>query len=334
MTNPKIPLVSKESAEFFASMFKELDLRSYDLLRKATLPSDIHKETNYLCLPESSLKNFMEVLGESLENDRLGIVFLRSCRETFIPKMVGVLTPNQSLKAALEEFCEVLKQESTGAHVCVENSGGKWWLVRHKSKSDEVWFKYAEMFSVMFMAELLRVLTSNRWTPTIIGIQDSSAEDFKKLPTLGKATFSVERPVTALEIPQSLIDLPINLQSVEQSKLLLGQLDLGEEASYVDQFRLAMRPYLSMGKLPITLAAQILRTNVRTLQRKLKKEDRIYQELIEEMVFDEIKECLTSTDFPVTQVASQFGYSDSAHFGRSFKRVTGLTPTQYRAQRA
>lgn len=43
-------------------------------------------------------------------------------------------------------------------------------------------------------------------------------------------------------------------------------------------------------------------------------------------------ELLRTTDLPITQVALNVGFSDGAHFARTFQRETGLTPKAYRRQ--
>ena len=40
---------------------------------------------------------------------------------------------------------------------------------------------------------------------------------------------------------------------------------------------------------------------------------------------------LSNSDAPLTEVALACGFSDQSHFSRVFKRLTGMTPTQYRA---
>ncbi|UPR53069.1 AraC family transcriptional regulator [Vibrio cyclitrophicus] len=327
-----IPLVSRESVEFFASMFKDIDDKTYALLRAATIPNDIHKDTPYEYLPESCLKNCLEVLAQHLEDDRLGWLFLRSCKESFIPRMLMTISKTTSLKDALEQFCKNITNESTATNVYLEQKGGTWWLVREKIGVEDVWFKYAEMFSVIYMAELLRSLTNNQWSPNRIGVQSPCIEDFSKLSSLDQAQFFIERPVTAVEISEVLLFAPVKIEAnVKRREVVVSSKDLNA-LSFKEQFELAISPYLSMGKLPIKLAAEILRMNVRTLQRRLSSEGIVYKQCIEELVFEKIAYHLHSSDESITQIANRFGYSDSAHFSRSFKRIFNQSPSTYRKQ--
>jgi AraC-like DNA-binding protein len=43
---------------------------------------------------------------------------------------------------------------------------------------------------------------------------------------------------------------------------------------------------------------------------------------------------LMTTEFPLSRIAMEAGFTDQAHFARLFKRATGLTPRAFRAERA
>lgn len=334
MPSHLIPMVSKESVRLFTLMLKDIDDNAYQLLRAATIPIDINEadSRDYQYLPESTLKNLMEVLSTSMSEDKLGVVFWRSCKENFIPYFLSKLGGSKTLKEALEEFSNVVSQESSGATVYVQEAGNSYWLVREKNGVDEPWFQFAEMFSVLFMCELLRSLTNGIWRPTRIGVRSKDSLPFSKLPSLDFAQFFTERPATAVEIPKSFINTPVDVPASALTQRVPVDLTQVDQGSFIDEFKLAIYPYLPVGKLPIKLAAEILRMNVRTLQRRLKSENVVYKTLIEEMVFEQVCDILATTDYAITDIATKFGYSDSPHFIRSFKRIYGITPQQYRLQ--
>ena len=42
------------------------------------------------------------------------------------------------------------------------------------------------------------------------------------------------------------------------------------------------------------------------------------------------KELLQETNLPVSEICTQVGYGDLKHFNQTFKKVTSLSPGQYR----
>ncbi|MBW3697754.1 AraC family transcriptional regulator [Vibrio sp. T187] len=323
-----VHVVEREHVEFFVSLFKEIDENIYSLLKESKIPGDIQSpQSDYSHVPESTLKNLMQVLGSKTSSENFGVLIWSACKNVYIPKFVSQLTQGHSLKEALDEFSTHLKKHSSNAKVYTQYAGGKWWLVRDKTGRDEIWFKYGEMFSVVFMSELLRTLTNHKWQPSEIGITSEEHQDFARLPELSNAQFFTGRDVTALHIPTALMKAPVS-----QVRKRPSTADISKTAitGFLPSFKLAVKPYLSMGKLPIKMASQILNINVRTIQRKLEKESAIYSEVIESMVLEQMIELIKCDSLPITVIAARMGYSDSAHFTRAFKRLTHMTPSQYR----
>ncbi len=202
--------------------------------------------------------------------------------------------------------------------------------MREKYGLDEAWFKYAEMFSVLCMTELLRALSNDEWKPGRIGIQSPNIAEFSQLPSLELAQFFIERPVTAVEIPEDVLLSPVKISTPIKTFTHPLTTEELEALSFAEQFTLAIKPYLSMGKLPIKIAAEILRMNVRTLQRKLSAENIVYKQFVEELVFEQVSKRIVESNESITEIANRYGYSDAAHFTRSFNRIFGCSPSNYR----
>lgn len=325
-----IPLVQRQDVVFFASLLKGLEGNIYPLLQQAKVPADLYSgENSYDYLPENTVKNLIQALGEKLEPQEFIVLVSSACKNIYIPGFIRRLTQRGSLREALDEFAEQLKSNVTHTKVYTQFTGGRWWLVREKEGVDEAWFTHAELFSVIFISELLSALTANRWRPKQVGIQSADESIFSTLPQLTRSQFFTDRPVTAFSIEESLITAPVSHPyiSTEEHVAATPSLDC-----FLGTFKLAIQPYLSMGKLPIKTAAQILHLNVRTLQRRLAKEKVQYGAIIEEMVLEQTLDLLKCPSLKITSIAIRMGYSDAAHFTRAFKRQMSMTPTQYRRQ--
>ncbi|GIC76632.1 AraC family transcriptional regulator [Moritella sp. F3] len=324
-----ITVVKREDVQFFVGIFKIMNDNMFTLLREANIPGDIYDhKSEYQYLPETTVNNLVKILGSRTTKEDFGLLMWSACKEVYVPKFVAKLTKTETLKSALDQFGEQLQDVSSGANIYTQYRRGRWWLVRDKSPTDEPWFKYAELFSVIFINELLKSLTAGKWWPVNVGIQYHDAKDYQALPELSQAQFYVGRPVTAFSISDDLINSPVMLSSVPKVSEL-GRSSVLDK-TFLSTFKLAIKPYLSMGKLPIKLAAEVLNIHVRTIQRRLDKEGTTYSKLVENICLEQTLDLLSERNLSITLIASKMGYSDSAHFTRAFKRQMQMTPRQYR----
>ena len=69
-----------------------------------------------------------------------------------------------------------------------------------------------------------------------------------------------------------------------------------------------------------------------TLRRRLKREGTTFQQLKDNARCEAAKLCLHRPELSINEVALEMGFTDPSAFHRSFKKWTGLTPGQFRAQ--
>jgi len=94
----------------------------------------------------------------------------------------------------------------------------------------------------------------------------------------------------------------------------------------------AMAPLLPHGKANAVEIARRIGMSRRTLARKLSSEDLTFSAIAEELKGDLAKHYLKASDLPISQIAWLLGYSEVSAFTHAFKRWTGMTPRQSRAQ--
>jgi AraC-like DNA-binding protein len=81
----------------------------------------------------------------------------------------------------------------------------------------------------------------------------------------------------------------------------------------------------------IERAAQDLGTSVRTLQRRLREHDTTFREQLARSQVEAAKRWLRGTDAPVSRIAYEVGCGTPQQLSRLFRRLTGRTPTAWRA---
>jgi AraC-like DNA-binding protein len=76
--------------------------------------------------------------------------------------------------------------------------------------------------------------------------------------------------------------------------------------------------------------AEQLNCSARTLRRHLKDLGCSYQELLDELRFEQAKRMLCEDQLPIYRIAEVLGFSETASFRHAFVRWSGVAPSQFR----
>ena len=94
--------------------------------------------------------------------------------------------------------------------------------------------------------------------------------------------------------------------------------------------RAILESYVSDGGMSLDMAAELTGTTRRTLQRRLRASGLTFSELQMQVRFRAITQLLSDSSIPIRDVAHEAGFDDQSHFARSFRRIAGVSPRQYR----
>lgn len=117
-------------------------------------------------------------------------------------------------------------------------------------------------------------------------------------------------------------------------KILVRELALREHAGIKDQARAFLIEQLPRGEPSAKALADHLYVSLRSLQRKLAKENTSYDTLLSETRHTLALSYLLDPQYSSTEITYLLGYSDTSSFTRAFRRWTGETPSSYRANKA
>lgn len=147
------------------------------------------------------------------------------------------------------------------------------------------------------------------------------------------APVRIERPVALLRVPISLANRPLsggdeNLHRLAMA-FLAGQTG-GADTALAPQVRTTLQKLLGTAAPEIDAVARLLTIHPRTLQRRLAAEGTTFATLLDEVRRSEARRYLTTTDMPMSQVASLIGLAEQSVFTRCCRRWWDATPTAVR----
>ncbi|MBY7729813.1 helix-turn-helix transcriptional regulator [Vibrio splendidus] len=328
MTSKGIPLVRTDCVHDLAELFSDEDINVHSLISRVKAPVDIQR-CEFPFIPETVLLNIIEMFGQRVCLDTFVTRVWLICKNVYIPSVIAQLDKARegTVKEALEEFCENIRYYSSGVRISLKLYNDCYWLVREKEGSTEGWFKYAEIFSVIFMDELITALTKNNSKQKYVTIVSPDTECFFECSRLAHVQFFTLRSVTGIRLNGDMLSQKVCIQKKSEKRAVREVIP----SDFLCSFKHAMQPYLSMGKLPISQVANILKVSPRTIQRRLYDAGITYREVLDDIVLNEAQLRLEYSKDSITSIATSVGYGESANFTRFFKRKTGLTPSQFRS---
>lgn len=149
-----------------------------------------------------------------------------------------------------------------------------------------------------------------------------------------KVTFGA--PYNAVVIHRDRLNAPMLRPSASVSAAFEQQAQrilqkMREEQGLVGRVRVEVAAQLCAGDVSMRTAARRLGLGVATLRRRLEEEGTTFSAILDNLRKGLAEEHLSGSSPTVSEVAFQLGFSNVRAFGRAFRRWTGKTPTEYRA---
>lgn len=134
----------------------------------------------------------------------------------------------------------------------------------------------------------------------------------------------------------SLLDSPLLSQSFGLHQLLKQQaskqLNDHPSASVSQQVTALIKQQLGKSTVSAETVADHLNVSARTLQRQLANEGTRFQVLRDKAVLEHAQNLLQSTDLSTEAIALALGYRDRSNFVHAFKRISGVSPSEFRSK--
>lgn len=234
-----------------------------------------------------------------------------------------------TLHHAFDRFSRLARAEATGAAFFSAYHRGSVWLCRAALPPfDERLLVQVERYLVEVMLSIARHWLGPAWRPEELWLlSEPQADDdpFEAIPRVRYRAPMLGFPVALCEAHDTTVAL-----SVEPREPAYGDPPPLDALSFVESLARLIETHLPLGRASLPELAALLGTSPRTVQRRLDEHGTAYSSLLKEVRQQLALARLRTTDAPITDIAHELGYSDSAHFARAFRQWAGVSPLELR----
>ncbi len=286
---------------------------------------------------ESQIR-FLELGAEALQDDALGFHLARDFDLREIGLLYYVAASSRTIAESLskaERYCR-LANEGVALQFAPKDMAIALRYVGVKRRAD----CHQIEFWLTAIVRLNRFLSNRRLVPERIRV----AHHRRAMPTELKSFLGCEiefgTDVDEIVLPRSSGPLPIESADHYLNDLLVAYCEEAlahrrvGEGSLRARVENAITPLLPHREVRAEEVARGLGMSHRTLTRHLAADELTFARIHDELKIDLAKTYLAKDELSISQTAWLLGYGEVSAFTRAFKRWTGMTPSDWRADAA
>ena len=232
-----------------------------------------------------------------------------------------------SLFEALSSVCKRSGQEDTSAHFRLVREGPLFWMRCERMRGNEEGIRQVEFFRYAALLEIVRFATGDDWLPPKVDFQSSFSHGLPESTLLTGPEIRSDMPNMQFAIPPLLLSRPIN--GVPNAPL--GESRFTAQLSDFQRVLLEVVRYnVLSGKCRLQDAAMAMELSQRSFQRRLADQGITYSMLLLNVRIDTAMVWLAEGAKSVSEIAARLGYRECTNFSRTFRKICGITPREYR----
>ncbi len=263
--------------------------------------------------------------SQQISFDQLSSDFIDSCQS------------EPTLYARLRIFSRLAPLENSGARVTIHREIEGYRICVHLFGYPQLeGLVYSEWANISALLGIVRKSVGFQWKPTEITFQSQffpCQDAYEKFPN---TRFYFGQKYTSIMVPASLLSRSLssgqNDQMSDEEPITTPLSCFGPAKDYPASLKLLLRSYIQQTSPDVNLAAEMASTSVRTLQRRLGQYGLNFSRLVQQAKFEAAVDLLKDPAIKILDIAHAVGYSDPSHFARLFRRISGVSPGEYRRQ--
>jgi AraC-like DNA-binding protein len=332
---PEIQLVRVHYADSFAQVLNRVGAPTERLLNQINLSEQMLTVPGGY-MPVSQLWKFTALAANYTGLPDIGLMSGMTPLEKH-SRFGQNLLSMPTLYQAMLTFCETARTELSNVDFHIKREpGGKVWFCRAPMEGSEDEVRQIESYLIGMMVQVIRWAAGPNWRPAELRLQSPDARSFQDVGLVHDTNIRTGCYQLALGVPLRLTHRRLlhaaDLPKGEQGEPCLIPA-LEGEIDFKTSIKEVIRTHVRAARPKINYVARSLGIPVRTLQRHIANSGSTFSQLVDQTRIETAMVLLEDADLNISDVAREIGYSERPHFSRAFRRITGTTPRQYRADR-
>lgn len=322
----KLPVVRRAHLVPYEKFLRKIGAPVDRYLERAKLPIRDEPTTEYM-----SNRGYFEFVGiAAREQGILDLGFqacMRNGRSRLNPELRARIERSPTLYQALRELTSLIRGDASHIRMGLSEEPDRvlFWQ-RSAPEAGPIGWEISEQAVVGIAVDTVRLFAGARWSPRTVHCRSPFVPREGREHMPGTRMYGGGQALT-IPIPRRLLHLPPIYEPGRPGRP-------GDSPGYPEDLTTCLREvlkgYLRGGKADLEFAAGLVGTTPRTLQRHLRESGAKFARILEEARYQVAAELLADPGTQIIDVAYAAGYSDPSNFSRAFRRMAGVSPTNYR----
>ncbi|MGA0600572.1 AraC family transcriptional regulator [Caulobacter sp. KR2-114] len=310
---------------------KSVGLEPTLMLRRANLPQDPQLDPD-TSVPEDRVRTLLSNSAAAAQRDDFGLLVGLSFRLS-MKGPLGLLVKEQpTVRKAIDVLARYMSQQTNTVDIQVEEFDGALVfmpvLLSPRSRTDRQMID----FTIARYVQVFRALLGEAWMPQLVGLSHAAPADPGPYHRqFGRVVFDLPQSSIVLTASDAYRAIPnVDPDMARELTRLVERGRTGAAIELKDRVAELIARLLPGGDCSVDQVAEHLGVDRRTIHRRLAAEGSSFSELLEETRRQMAQLHLTSTDYPLGDVAHRLGFSSLSTFSRWFRGAFGVTARDYR----
>jgi AraC-like DNA-binding protein len=241
---------------------------------------------------------------------------------------------SDTLRDALERLVRFSRLISTAANIQLEDSPDSTNLLLMPPAEAKSFVHAPLDAGLTGFLHMCRITAGDKINPARVTLSRNKPECAKKIEAFFRCPVQYDADCYSLCFSKQLVDAPLVNANHELARIndqaVIDYLARFDRDSITMQVRSSIIERLHDGTPNQETIADSLHVSLRSLQRKLNKEETNYKTLLESTRQELALHYIRETHRTLGEITYLLGFSEPSNFTRAFKRWTGKTPAEYR----